>query len=285
MRLLVLNASHEEALAAHSPYYTPSRAARQTETRLIAMARQARLPDTLVLDADTKVDWNVISHIEVWGWDMQVRQRLRRLGAPEHLLPTDDFLETLRHLSSRRTAVALLPLLRSDVPETFGESRFLQSVAEAEKFLQSAKKAVFKAQWSCSGRGLLFATETLTAAQQNRVQRWVARDGGFTAEPFYTHEYNFAFELHYDASGLRLERINTFMTNQRGQYLRNLPNSLSAANPVLQNILHSLQRHLPPLLGCNYAGPLGIDMMWNDGKVHPCVEINLRNTMGRFLEI
>jgi hypothetical protein len=31
----------------------------------------------------------------------------------------------------------------------------------------------------------------------------------------------------------------------------------------------------------NYVGPFGVDMMaLPDGKVHPCVELNLRKTMG-----
>lgn len=31
-----------------------------------------------------------------------------------------------------------------------------------------------------------------------------------------------------------------------------------------------------------YEGPLGIDMMvTEEGNIHPCVEINIRNTMGR----
>ena len=37
---------------------------------------------------------------------------------------------------------------------------------------------------------------------------------------------------------------------------------------------------LSAILGGKYVGPFGIDMMIADGKLHPCVEINMRRTMG-----
>jgi hypothetical protein len=47
-----------------------------------------------------------------------------------------------------------------------------------------------------------------------------------------------------------------------------------------QRLIH----HLQVLINGNYAGPLGVDLMVvrKEGELllHPCVEINLRNTMG-----
>ena len=36
----------------------------------------------------------------------------------------------------------------------------------------------------------------------------------------------------------------------------------------------------PSILEGKYVGPFGVDMMIAEEKLHPCVEINLRRTMG-----
>ena len=47
---------------------------------------------------------------------------------------------------------------------------------------------------------------------------------------------------------------------------------------LLQRLIDYHQRELSRL---SYRGPVGIDMMrLSDGRVHPCVEINFRRTMG-----
>ena len=285
MRLIVLNCSHDEALAAHSPYYTPTRAAVRTEAMLVEQARAHIGPDDLLLEPGCRIDWAAVDTIDVWGWDYEVRERLRRLGAPERLLPSDSYIDGLRLLSSRHTAVALLPMVRADVAETFGESRIVGSLAEAEAYCRQASPCVFKAPWSCSGRGLTFAREALTPEQANRLRRTIDAQGSVVAEPFYAHESDFAIEFTYADGRLTMERVNTFRCNGRGQYAGNLHEPPPVAPDLLRRVADSLAVRLPALLGNGYSGPLGVDMMAADGKVHPCVEVNLRNTMGRFPEI
>lgn len=282
MHLIVFNVSHDEALAANEAYYTPTLAAQHTEAQLVRACRPHLAPDEQVLVDSEPVEWEKVSDIQVWGWDLHVRQRLRRLGCPECLLPSDAYLARLRRLSSRQTAVALLPRLRSDVKETFGESVFLTTFEATEAYCLSTPRCVLKAPWSCSGRGLIFVDKALSVAQANRARKLLALQGGLVAEPFYAHEADFAFECTYTSGRLTLERINSFVTNAWGQYLRN-DTSLPPVSPsVLDALFHSLSVHLPQLLTDGYNGPLGIDMMAAGGKVHPCVEINLRNTMGRW---
>jgi len=90
-------------------------------------------------------------------------------------------------------------------------------------------------------------------------------------------------EFSYREGQLHYEGLNVFQTTPSGQYLSNLSPELLRVSPdVLAAVRQSLQQHLPPILGADYAGPLGVDMMQQAGKVHPCVEINLRRTMGQF---
>ena len=37
---------------------------------------------------------------------------------------------------------------------------------------------------------------------------------------------------------------------------------------------------LPAIIDGKYVGPFGVDMMIAEEQLHPCVEINLRRTMG-----
>ena len=102
MILRIFNPSHDECLASGSPYYTPSRTAQAMDA--------VRLPGWHCL-ADALPSWDEVERIEPWGWDARLVQQLRRRGCPEHLLPSPERLATIRRLSSRQTAVRLLPMV------------------------------------------------------------------------------------------------------------------------------------------------------------------------------
>ena len=102
MILRIFNPSHDECLASGSPYYTPSRTAQAMDA--------VRLPGWHCL-ADALPSWDEVERIEPWGWDARLVQQLRRRGCPDRLLPSDERLATIRRLSSRQTAVRLLPMV------------------------------------------------------------------------------------------------------------------------------------------------------------------------------
>ena len=56
------------------------------------------------------------------------------------------------------------------------------------------------------------------------------------------------------------------------------------AETELLQLLHHLQSALAQLLSrwlrARYVGPLGVDLLITPTGIHPCVEINLRRTMG-----
>ena len=52
--------------------------------------------------------------------------------------------------------------------------------------------------------------------------------------------------------------------------------SIDLINVIKEKICHLLS----PILTGRYEGPFGVDMMITEGGLHPCVEINLRLTMG-----
>ena len=89
--------------------------------------------------------------------------------------------------------------------------------------------------------------------------------------------------------------LSSFVTEERGAYTGNI----AAPQEVIMQTVDSyglwaetetairrLKSELSTLIGGHYHGPLGVDMMIYRDKItgkpmlHPCIEVNLRNTMG-----
>ena len=71
--------------------------------------------------------------VEPWGWNSALRASLLRQGVDEQLLPSTQQLDTIRQLSHRRTAAALLPKLRLE--ETVGEAFECRTMDEVDVLL------------------------------------------------------------------------------------------------------------------------------------------------------
>ena len=236
-----------------------------------------------------------VQAIEPWGWDAALRATLRRRGVSDDLLPTDAELDQIRQLSHRRIASALLPRLQMD--GTVGESFECRTEAEVETLLQRYGQVVMKAPWSSSGRGLRFLSvdRTPLAMQAGWLRNMVERQGSVMVEPFYHKVKDFGMEFCVDEHGIHYLGLSLFHT-VNGAYVGNILATENAKRQMIsryvsvdlldeikQNIIDRLQ------LG-TYCGPFGVDMMIvaptftvhrsPSTVLHPCVEINLRRTMG-----
>ncbi len=258
--------------------------------------------------------WQQIDRVEPWGWDPLVRHALMRHGCPETLLPSDGEIGRVRQLSSRESTTALLPALRRALAEvgipTIGESFILREEADLSPLTQRYGGVMLKSLWSCSGRGVFGVEGGLSESASGRVRRLLREQGGLEAEPRYEGVLDFALEFEALADGsVRALGISMFDTSDAGAYLGNAV----APQPVLEERLFSkwnlplssrcncsgegdsarlayaqLQHiccdKIAALLGGNYVGLLGVDMMLvhtDAGNVlHPCIELNLRRTMG-----
>lgn len=321
MTLHVFNPSHDEALAADYPYYYPSNIARrlQTEWGLLPMIWAAPGDAVLTDDATqplpaagrfghvrqvtarqlTPAFWQNVKRIVPWGWDLLLRHRLRKLGAPEDLLPTDAQLAAIRRLSSRETTAAVLPVLRTHLENaglrTTGESCIVSTWDEALCAFARWPSVFVKGLWSCSGRGVFKVTGTPTASDSGRLQRLLERQGGVEVQRACKALTDFALEFDTDGAGhVRYLGISSFVTNASGGYGGNVV----APQPVIEKSVSAQFEHaewLQPLVeACTstfgpqfsgeYAGPFGVDMMVADTPagpaIFPCVEVNLRRTMG-----
>lgn len=225
-----------------------------------------------------------------WGWDKALRATLKRRGVADALMPSDEQLEHIRQLSHRRVAARLLAQLQAE--GTVGEAFECREAAEVEALLARYGQVVMKAPWSSSGRGLRFLSSERTPFQQQAgwFRNVVERQGSVLVEPYYNKVKDFGMEFSADGRGrIRYEGLSLFHT-VNGAYVGNIlatertkHEMLSRYIPTdwLDGIKQNVQERLA--LG-NYEGPFGIDMMVVAGNggflLHPCVEINLRRTMG-----
>ena len=234
-----------------------------------------------------------IDGIQVWGWDKTLKAQLKRKGVAPSLLPSDTQLEHIRLLSHRRTSARLLPLLQ--MQGTVGESYDCTKPEEVEMLLQKYGQVVMKAPWSSSGRGVRFCDATrLVNSEKLIVNNWlrnvISRQGSIMVEPFYDKIKDFGMEFYADGQGhIHYEGLSLFHT-VNGAYVGNILATERAKQEMLSRYIPDgfvscIREKIISLLDLgNYAGPFGIDMMIVKSPsgflLHPCVEINLRRTMG-----
>ncbi len=289
----VFNPSHDEALAINSAQYCPSSAARKMAGKLWDVAKYwakaddfiLRLPDNGSIKGVDVPDWNHVEEIQPWGWDRHIVGVLRKLGAPDHLLPNEKQLDVIRELSSRKTTVRIMQ-------ELGFENRWCKNEDEVLNAIESFHgKAFLKAPWSCSGRGVwLGYNEEKTLL---RVRKILREQGAVEVEPVHHRVADFAMEFWSDGKGsIQYEGLSFFATAENGAYQGNLiaPQSVIEEKILdfkvctaqdLQRVRTQISAVLASIISHHYRGPLGVDMMLTPQGIVPCIEVNLRNTMGR----
>lgn len=228
-----------------------------------------------------------IKAIDPWGWNAALRAELLRRGTSEAILPTLTQLETIRQLSHRRTAAALLQKLRME--GTVGEAFECRTTEEVDKFVGQYRQLVLKAPWSSSGRGVRFLCEK-RQVDTGWLHNVMTVQGSIMVEPYYNKVKDFGMEFYSDGKG-RVEYLGlSVFHTENGAYTGNILATEDSKRKMIGRyiplqLLDCIRDFICQLLGDvfegTYSGPFGIDMMVVDGGLlHPCVEINLRRTMG-----
>ena len=294
MTLHIFNPGHDEALAAGTPYYTHTRAARRLADNLWELPKiWAEADDIVVAESRLKtanLPWDDIESISPWGWDAALVHTLRQAGAPKRLLPSDTALERIRLISSRQTTVRLISLI-----DTPCESRWCTSISEISEAISQWGNIVAKAPWSSSGRGIITLEGEVSDSQERRIARILERQGAVEVEPQYKNFTDFAMEFRADGRGnIAYEGLSVFQTSTSGEYTGNIISPTLHAAQTLRDIslsstISNLTTHLSHIIGKDYCGILGVDAMLIDTNettapenivINPCVEVNLRHTMG-----
>lgn len=198
-------------------------------------------------------------------------------------------------LTGRQTAAGCLRLLREELPGMSFPAvpRFFSSWEEILPLIRQDKSYVLKTPYSSSGRGLHWIRQRLPDAVDERwVRGALKKQQAVSLEPALQKWGDFALEFLSDGQGnVTYQGLSSFTTTFRGAYKENrlgtqehLLKPLGSLLGHLDCIRDALSHVLQKVYGHLYAGTLGVDMMlYEEGgelRIHPCVEINMRYTMG-----
>lgn len=320
MKLHIFNPEHDLAMAANDPNFTPPHAARQLAHDLgfqpalwcddgdyvlvDDMEHAESMFTNLIKTLDNNgiqtrakvnfIDWNHLYELSSceeicpWGWDKSIKHRLIKAGADVSLLPSDEEIEATRQLSHRRTSAKALRLF-GDYP--VGECHDMQEVIST---IRQYGSAVVKMPWSSSGRGMRYIeSHEMNPHQEGWIRNVIKRQGSVMVEPWYDKILDFAMEFHIENNIAVYDGLSMFYT-ENGQYHGNMLAAESIKEEILTYyiskeyiycIKQKLYDILPTVLN-GYKGELGVDMMIYRNKstdcfdIIPCVEINLRRTIG-----
>lgn len=235
-----------------------------------------------------------VNHIEPWGWDLALRSQLLRMGIDESLLPTKAQVADIRELSHRRLSAEILrEIIAQDNSALIGEAYECRNEEEVKQLLGNYPKVVLKAPWSSSGRGLRFTSDIVLV--EGWLRNLLLRQGSVMLEPYYNKVKDFGMEFYSDGKGRAYYLGLSLFHTTNGAYTGNILATETAKQQMISryvsiDLLKSVSQTLCALLGQTFAnryeGPFGVDMMivatesGNKFLLHPCVEINVRRTMG-----
>ncbi len=221
-----------------------------------------------------------------WGWNKEVLKLMKRHNVYylSHVSSKD--IDNLRRLSNRKQTINFFNFIGRDC--AFSSPVYMENEMEVRDFISLNPSFCFKAPWSSSGRGIVFSRNT----SKEKIFKWaqgiLKSQGGIMAENYYNRSIDFASEWNISNGKTYYCGLSLFKADSRGKYCGNLlVNQEKIKETLIDNSLWSdaileyqknfIDKYISPF----YQGPLGFDMLvTEDGKVNPCVEINIRRTMG-----
>ena len=202
-------------------------------------------------------------------------------------------------LCSRETAAACLDGVVKQLESLIDPQitpTFCSALDEVEQHLATqSSTCLLKAPYSSSGRGLLwFDKLVITEAKRQWIAGVLKKQGCVSIEPALNKQVDFALEFYSDGKGqVNCLGFSLFETATQGGYTGSFIGTQTEIEDSLlkwvdKGSLESVKQAVIDQLGIKYTtyqGYLGVDMMiyqTEEGinKIHPCVEVNMRYTMG-----
>lgn len=248
---------------------------------------------------------NPIRNIKPWGWSPATHKQteyLKNLCSDEFSVsPVFNWNPEIRHFYSRSFAATVLAevlknLNKKNVLPNNYLPKICQNKTDVENALNCWGKIMLKAPWSSSGRGLQPITKTPVHQKVWEKINGIIRDQGFVlAEPLLNKVHDLAFLFDIKKGIISFTGTSHFFTDKNGKYEGNFLNGISKPDfqeinsfinemqvKILTELIRVLQNSKLPAV---YEGPFGVDMLiYRDDNdelfINPCLEINLRFTMG-----
>lgn len=255
------------------------------------------LPKEITSDNLVSINNTLSAHL--WGVSPQAVHYFESLNAKYIIdiqLPIWD--NTLKECSNREFAKnCLMQLLevipsisKNIVPHFYSDLDIIE-----ETVSESNYQFLAKAPYSSSGRGLLWLPQdALTRTERQILHGILKKQGKISLERALNKKLDFAMEFYLNMdNNIEFLGYSLFETNSKGAYLgnhidsqSNIINTISEyiSRDILEEVESSLKKILPEMFSKNYVGCIGVDMLIYEDreeyKLHPCVEINVRDNMG-----
>lgn len=223
-----------------------------------------------------------------WGWSPKMCHWLAERGMGEEWKMEQK--EWYSRKKAREGLIRLFDLIPDLEREVIPEICY--SIEEVERKMEAGKYLV-KAPWSSSGKGILGLEKPISVKEKERLHGILKRQGYVMLEKKLNKVMDFAMEFYAERQGVEFVGWSAFATGQNGEYRGNYLGAQEHIERLLasklgEEKLQMLKRELPDMIAGilpDYRGYLGIDMMiyldyTGKYRVQPCLEINLRHTMG-----
>ena len=245
------------------------------------------------------------NELRPWGWSPAVHKfftPIKESCAEEYKKsPVYNWGNEHREITSRKFAVEILKHLQETIKADYILNPNLTPIIchnqnEIGTAIKKWGKVMIKAPWSSSGRGLQPITKTPVHPKVWEKLLGIIKEQGFAiAEPYLNKVLDLAFLFEIKKGKVQFKGISYFYTNNKGQYEGNYLNGLPlnmenriveftnfVVGEIRQPIINEIENSD---LSKYYEGVFGIDMLiYNDEKgtlkINPCLEINVRHTMG-----
>ena len=235
-----------------------------------------------------------------WGVSPQSLHLFNKLKQNGNLdLAIPEWKDDYTRLTGRQTAAECLDKIRELMPEmAFPVApKFCKKIREVEKYLILQRAPfVLKTPYSSSGRGLLWLPERkLTAKDRVWIEGALNKQGCVSIECALDKYQDFAMEFYSDGNGnVRYEGLSVFGAEKKGAYSGNVLGEQAYLESFFvenfgdkfQQLKEAVREAIRQIYGNIYTGYLGVDMLVYRRKtngefaIHPCIEVNMRYTMG-----
>ncbi|MGL4780012.1 MAG: hypothetical protein ACRCXN_04165 [Bacteroidales bacterium] len=239
--------------------------------------------------------------LKPWGWSPQAHKalsELKKYGNKDYQQhPSLDWSERSRFIAGKGVVAEFLPYILSSLPPVKADiaPRIIKDIDTLYNEVTS-RSCVVKAPWSSSGKGVRFMIHNKMEKMELEWAHGVFKQQGFvTAAQYVEKIQDFAMQFYMDKDGKVTYRgLSLFFTNDYGQYQGNYILSDVQIEDILckyvskaelEQVKEALVKSLSELISQSYIGYFGVDMMIfkdedQQPRIHPMVEINLRNNMG-----
>ena len=235
-------------------------------------------------------------HAEIvpWGWSRYTRTLLGEAGISPESVYDDESLERIRTLSHRSISVKVNSMIEAQgvsippVPVKTGSMDEVMTLSR-DYARRGYRGVVVKLPWSCSSRGVVMGDCDRIAALTSQIEGMIRRQGSVMVEPWLERTADFALLFESDGEGrVAYRAASTFVTDSAGRYGGNVVAQQSVIAEMVGTLpgglIQAAETALSRTIGRDYRGWLGVDMMRytyeGDERIAPCVEVNLRMTMG-----